>query len=284
MSAVCVSYVETDIIRLSQRRQELLRELRHIDAALQERTETLARFRSELKSFVATDSGDPVESDEKDVWSEASGDANTGIQKIQDSKVRAGKGTDLEEIIVSDIEVAQKNVSAHLREQVDALLFSVDRTDANEIVAYLFDDTPDIVSAHRAAVVDGNISVTRISAYEWLVAYGAKIVPQHEREDSDTVELPEPNANPDDPKGELVGAVEVPCAPDVVIDVWKLERKDGSQAVWATTTIDGIAFCQLERISLRSETHWGLSSVAEITLFGRHPSTDSTITEVIDMS
>lgn len=293
MSATCATFVQSDIIRLSQRRQEILKELSHVDAAIQERTQTLSRIKAEIsaaakskdvegnrkaagKLNIDTASEEDIDVDLKEE------DVEEGLERKEKKKLSfLRKRRESEESY--DGFVGPAALCAELRGQVPMMLFAVDRSDAEEVVAYLVpvEGTSDIVTAHRAVRVEGSLSVTRISAYEWMVAYGAKLVPNHEREDPSVLEMAA-GSRPGTAVGELVGAIEVPCAPDVIIDVWRVDKD--APLVWATTSINGIAFCILERISLRSETHWGLSSVVEIALHGRHPLTDSAVEEIIDMN
>ena len=294
MSEVCVAFVESDIARLSQRRRELLKELSHVEAAMQERSETLKRVKLSLGAKAAARvQGSPKRkgsSKANDDMSAATASTaalsidvsdEAAKEKVEPKLSYLSKRSESDE---SDEDLSDPEVfAALLRDEVDALLFSVDRSDADEVVVYLLpqEATADIVSAHRAAIIDDKLSVTRLGAYEWMVAYGAKVVANHEREEPQTTELPTIGGQAEDPMGVLAGAIEVPCAPDVVIDVWKIEGDQN--IVWATTSINGVAFCQLERISLKSETHWGLSSVVRIVLHGKHPFTGEHIEEVIDM-
>jgi hypothetical protein len=315
MTATCAGYVESDLIRLSQRRQELLKELSHVDAAILERTHMLSRVKADMTGVAASGKASPprkekglVDGQKKHGNSRSEGTEGYGGDEGEGSAEDTGTegGAEASNAAEKKLSFLKKrsNSESHedgydgpaafaveLKDNVDNMLFSVDRSDAEEVVVYLFsmkDDgaASDIVTAHRAfKTVDGKLTVTRISAYEWMVAYGAKVVPNHEREDRETVELSEIGSKPGDPMGELVGAVEVPCAPDVIIDIWRIEVGNGeSSKVFSTTSINGVLFCLLERISLRSETHWGLSSVVEISLHGKHPVTGSSVVEIIDMN
>lgn len=288
MSEMCVTYVESDIARLSQRRRELLKELSHVDAAMQERVQALARVKASMngEALSHTQSSSekhPPNSEPSDI-SITSLTLETGDQIDKKKTHKLSYLSKRQDSRESEEDLSDPEMfAAVLREEIQMLLFSVDRSDADEVVVYLLptSDTPDIVTAHRAAMIDDELRVTRIGAYEWMVAYGAKVVPNHEREEPATVELPIPDSKPGDAMAVLVGAIEVPCAPDVIIDVWRTDNDVGK--FWATTSINGISFCQLERISLKSETHWGLSSVVQIALHGRHPFTGADVIETIDM-
>jgi hypothetical protein len=107
-----------------------------------------------------------------------------------------------------------------------------------------------------------------------MMSYGAKIVPNHEREFPHVKKLLVPNIvrNNNNPNNEcmgiLIGAFELPITPNVVIDIWKdpLSKKS-----WATTSIDSVVFCILERLFITTEFISGVKSVVQVDLFGRDP-------------
>jgi hypothetical protein len=43
------------------------------------------------------------------------------------------------------------------------------------------------------------------------------------------------------------------------------------QVCWATTSVDGVSFAVLERLFITSEAKWGVPTVTQVDLFGRHP-------------
>ena len=78
--------------------------------------------------------------------------------------------------------------------------------------------------------------------------------------------------------GRFLGAVNLPLLMrDVIIDIWGIP--DGNEAgpglgpVWATATVDGIAYAVLERlcISQQQQLDDSAGSVAEVQMFARHP-------------
>jgi hypothetical protein len=79
--------------------------------------------------------------------------------------------------------------------------------------------------------------------------------------------------------GQLLGAFELPLIPGVIIDLWRATSGPSQQppatsaisVYWATTPIDGVPFAVLERVFVLTETNWGVPSVVQVDLFGRHP-------------
>ncbi len=129
-----------------------------------------------------------------------------------------------------------------------------------------------------------------LSNFEFMMNYGPKLVPNHEREFPHVREMVLPafvdskdlhghdsegayiersiSRSAENDIGTLVGAVQLPVTPDVIIDIWKTQ----SGKCWATTTVDGVSFSVVERIFMMSESKWGISQVVQVDIFGRHPS------------
>jgi hypothetical protein len=173
------------------------------------------------------------------------------------------------------------------------MLFIIERSNGSDVVVYILPKHPveSIVSAYRLRQFDDRSSMEQLSSHEKAVAFGAVVVPNHDRDDPDVQDLSVVMSSLSSAKdsssglgcsGELIGAIELPVAPDVIIDLWRGES--GSAKAWATTTINGVKFCVLERLYVRSETVWGIASVVEITLFGRHPRTWDIVVENIDLT
>lgn len=116
---------------------------------------------------------------------------------------------------------------------------------------------------------DEQPSLMDLTSYESLVSYGAKLVPNHERDFPHVKDLPPPTSllgAEASVSGQLVGAIQLPLTPDVIIDIWILP----SGVTWATTSIDGNSFSHLERIFVTSEMNYGVSQVVAVDIFGRH--------------
>jgi hypothetical protein len=78
--------------------------------------------------------------------------------------------------------------------------------------------------------------------------------------------------------GRLLGAMNFPMLlRDVIIDIWGIDIPDGNDAgpgpVWATATVDGIAYAVLERlcISKMQQQQDDGGDIAEVQIFARHP-------------
>ena len=141
----------------------------------------------------------------------------------------------------------------------------------------------------------GETSVTQLelTSFENMMSYGAKIVPNHDRDYPHVKEMALPpwfkggsNSSSDKKStGQLVGAIQLPVTPDVIIDVWQLSPSSPSSRdqsrCWATTTVDGVSFAVLERIFMISESKWGVSTVTQVDLFGRHAIKNFLVSESI---
>ena len=152
------------------------------------------------------------------------------------------------------------------------------------------------------AALEG-VFTSELSNFDYLMTYGPKLVPNHERDYPHVREMVEPmthgelsaqrgrgtsvdsagglgpltsgtgtgsGSGSSGNVGTLIGAVQLPMIPDVIIDIWKSSSKSGR--IWATTTIDGVSFAVVERIFMQSESRWGVSKVVQVDIFGRHPS------------
>lgn len=116
---------------------------------------------------------------------------------------------------------------------------------------------------------DEQPSLLDLTSYESLVSYGAKLVPNHERDFPHVKDLSPPSSLMGTQAGilgQLVGAIQLPLTPDVIIDIWILPNG----VTWATTSIDGNSFSHLERIFVTSEMNHGVSQVVAVDIFGRH--------------
>ncbi len=307
----------SEIDRLEFRRSELLQELRAVDEALSARRCALDEAKamitrlkkdgksatapfSELKPRAKSDSGSGASLIPHAVQRTPS---NKHDQNLPTSAVARSTSTEIDvkptekfqlqkrpsDLIVDKAIVAEERKLVKLRESDPSLLFIVERNTDDGIVVYTLPATAtaSVAQAYRIVDISDLHSIEDLTTYESLVAFGPKVVPNHDREDPDTMELPELGASGRaGALGDLIGAIELPVAPDVIIDVWAIDGSDFDGAsprkkVWATTSINGIRFCVLERIYLTSENHWGMSSVVEVSLYGRHPFTGAVVVETI---
>jgi hypothetical protein len=155
-----------------------------------------------------------------------------------------------------------------------------------------------------------------INSYNYMFVYGPKLIPNHDRDYPHVTEMVEPTvflygsydsfgggsgdsgglgplsnsgsgSDSGKPIGSLLGAIQLPFVPDVIIDIWKSSSSasasagDGDGNIWATATINGISFCVLERIYIISESKWGVSKIVQVDIFGRHPSKGYMVVESI---
>jgi hypothetical protein len=179
------------------------------------------------------------------------------------------------------------------------VLFIVHRNNTPDIIIYSpSSHDVEVVSVLKLPDLDAPSSLVSLTSFEVMMAYGAKIIPNHEREyphvkelavpltikkawrsklEKDTSDDNDKDSTPINNKqnlivsgsmGQLMGAFEIPLTPDVVIDVW---FDPDSCLYWATTSIDSVSFAVLERLYVTTETTWGVPTVVQVDLFGRHP-------------
>lgn len=190
-------------------------------------------------------------------------------------------------------------VYKHIRQHFRATLNSNMAKNENEISEALVD----VVKIPNLQQLSSFID---LPTYEKMMAYGAKIVPNHERDFPDIQEIPLPaslvhhltpsNGNSNGAStgerkqtiGVLLGAFEIPLLPGVIIDVWeetlveshhhssqsgesssvRLIPSTSKPRCWTTTPVDGIGFAVLERVYIKTSA---LDAVAA-TDPGNHPS------------
>lgn len=150
----------------------------------------------------------------------------------------------------------------------------------------------EIVKAMKICNRSEKSQFSELTTFEKMMAYNTKIVPNHERDFPEIVEIPVPkylwrthtgtDSSVEECVGVLVGAFEIPVTPGVVVDVWRTvqRRKPDSKPLsnsnkpplyWTTTPIDSVAFAVLERMFVVSVSSWGVPSVVQVDIFGRHP-------------
>ena len=162
------------------------------------------------------------------------------------------------------------------------LLFILHRSNADDIVLYTpAESAVDIVDTAKLTDHSDKSTLTALSSFDFILGVGSKIVPNHERDLPEVLDLPIPctyeGSAPEGASGQLIGAVEITLAQDVIIDVWK--SVDGYY--WATTSVNGVQFSVIERIFVTCDMHWGVPSVTQIDLFARHPTQGHLIIESI---
>ena len=190
-----------------------------------------------------------------------------------------GNEDPLEEQYLEEIEML-----AAVRETMSGsnLLFVLHRSNADDIVMYMPSENPtEVVSISKLIDPSDKSSMGVLSSFDFILGLGSKIVPNHERDLPEVVELPIPctyeGSAPENASGTLVGAVEITLAQDVVIDIWKTV----DSFYWATTSVNGVQFSVIERIFVTCDMHWGVPSVTQIDLFARHPAAGHLIIESI---
>ena len=291
LQQVSTGSLENELFRLELRRKELAAELEGVDAAIVDRRCRLDVARQEVRHAFASASTDV---DNRRM-------AALAVQPSQPPPRQAPVS-----VSVSDDVKAAKLEQQYFEECEDFLTVRQDagknlifvlhrNTEEEALVVYQFQ--PPTASTEGTEVIDCKklnmspetrlLNFTQRQSELSLMEYyslGPKIVPNHDRDHPHVRQLVVPAwllgpvvqdpitaaaaASPTSATGLLLGAVELPLTPDVVIDVWGTGE---ASVVWGTTSVDGVAFACLERIHVISETVWGLSQVVQVDLLARHP-------------
>jgi len=257
---LCTDSLESELQRLESKKKELLQEIDQIDTSIAQKRLILEKTKDDVRSILTSSKTlEPSTSSESIL--------------VGDSKIPDEKANELEEQYLEESEWLQ-----NLRDNFSSVLFIVHRNDLDDVIGYSPCSTStNLVMCCKIMSVSGSIQQVELSIIENMMTYGAKVVPNHDRDFPDVKDLSVPHdmlekfskqkSKQQSVQGQLVCAFEIPLIPDVVIDIWSTEQGNA----WATTTIDNVNFAYLERIFLTSETVWGVSSLAQIDLFGRHP-------------
>ena len=114
---------------------------------------------------------------------------------------------------------------ATIKELGRDLLFIVHRNNVNDVIVYSpASADAEVVTSFKLTDFNDKGSITPLTTFENMVAYGSKIVPNHDRDLPHVKELAIPFIVSEAHCGALAqlwGAVEIPLTPDVIIDVWR---------------------------------------------------------------
>eukprot|EP01041_Mallomonas_annulata_P011786 gene11786-24699_t len=299
--------LEYEIERLESRKREMLIEIERIDTTISERkaklresrelvrkllrneiTITEGRTRSPSNSHRSPNSNS--NSNSNNIFNES----NDNSSLINESEYQNTKQYEDDNDTVGTFEddfQEESEMISSIRELEPNLLFLLHRNSTDDIIIYTSsksatDDEMVTCKKLTHSSYDQQI-VEAISNFERMMAYGPKVLPNSERDNSDLLELPNPFVPPDSPSktGHLVGAIELPITPNVVIDIWQAQGdletstspdkgtsiSTNTGRLWATTCVDGVNFAILERIYVISEVRWGLPVILQVDLFARHP-------------
>ena len=269
--------LENELFRLELRRKELLSELDSVDAAIRDRRFRLDAAQTELQKITGERTSLVPQTPIQQPPNPAPGSILTAAISEKAAK--------LEERYLEETEMFLT-----IRDELsnDEVLFVLHRSNDDEAVVVY---TP---SANAAEVVqcfryslfgeDAESRKSELSSVDLFVSCGAKIVPNHDRDYPHVRDLSVPSwlfQGQEECRAQLIGAVELPLVPDVIIDVWSTPGP--ASHFWATTSVDGVGFAVLERVLVKTEsTTWGLSQqVVQVDLFGRHPANGILLLESI---
>jgi hypothetical protein len=277
---MCTESLERDITRLENRKKELISELESTDNAILDAQERLRLTKEEVASV---------------------------IQPYNSQKIQLKRVSSLDEQYLEE-----SDMLAYIK-TAGSFLFIIHLNTTDDIFVYKpSEDNQSLVSVSKIADLHHPNVTTTLTSYELIMAYGAKIVPNADRDFPDINEIPLPatlisesiekgktngnngnNFNNNNTKfhhhmGELVGAFEIPLLPGVIVDIWRERGSVSPYRYWATTPVDGIGFAVLERVQLELSEHRAhphMSQEDEVItplqadLFGRHPSKGTLLME-----
>jgi len=290
--------LESDLARLEQRKKDLAREMETIDVQIADRRGRLQSTRAEIYQIIAKNdvehlsgvragmemllhngsAGGGSGGDRIGSLVGINGSSSSSSSSSSATDGSSGKGSDMS-LTVSETRAAaleeqymeESEMLAAVKEIGRDLLFIVHRNNVSDIIVYSPSaNDAEIVSSYKLTDYNDKNSITELTTFEAMMAYGAKIVPNHDRDFPHIKELAVPyhvNETHAGAVAQLVGAVEIPLTPDVIIDVWR----GPDQLTWATTSVNGVSFAVLERMFVTSEVKWGVPTVTQVDLFGRDP-------------
>jgi len=257
--------LENDLSRLELRRKELAAEMLTVDTAIAERRNRLQNVREEIYQILAKNEAD---------LNNNSRSLSLNGTSLDHSQNGNEKGMTIAETRASALEeqyLEESEMLATIKDLGHDILFVVHRNNVNDVIVYSPAQTEtDIMTSFKLTDFNDKNSIYELTTFENMMAYGAKIVPNHDRDFPHIKELAIPPVVSEEHRGvlaQLWGAVEIPLTPDVIMDVWK----GPDQICWVTTSVNGVSFAVLERMFVTSELKWGVPTVIQVDLFGRHP-------------
>jgi hypothetical protein len=324
LQGMCTGPMELEIMRLEKRKEELQRELEatdelittykknvldsklHVAKVLNREKQFTYRIASHsadstgdysIDSSVISDSGDSLKSREHQnhhsnfthsshhhsVSHYSSSHGNSVHHHHHD---HGDNGSSGDEMFEEEFELL-----ASIKLIEPRLLFMIHRNTSEDIILYVppQNESENTIGAYRIKDHTDRNSNEELSYFEKMMAYGPKVIPNHDRDEPNVREMIYSGAtvcdassamstHSSDHMGDLVFAMELPVVQDVRLDVWKASKGD---RYWATTTIEGVKFAVLERIYVITEVRWGFPTVVGIELAGRHPMNGKVLTEMV---
>lgn len=270
---LCVSPIEQEIRRLERHKEQLQKELHEVDSSILMNYQLLAEVKGVINKALAEDI--PLSTPDDSSHHSNSSRLRTGsdLSSHAHDLIRIQPPMQcLTEVREEDMELISQ-----VRRIAPDMLFMLHNSNSDEIIIFnppgQDTDFAALLEVYRLETLDTSTTPTVLSAYEKMMAYGPRTIPNHERDDPEVMELPTPkfftfdNELANHPNSELMGAVELPILPDVAIDIWQCET---SHKHFATTSIDGVHFALLEKIRVVSEVRWGFTTIVSVELLGRN--------------
>ena len=311
-----VAPIEAEILRLEKRREVLQHEITDTDEMIVKQRQLLKDTRMGIKiqldnnhehekriaekNEIAVDdvAKNSLETPEKSIV-----ESDTGVDNLEDSIVEYDEEGDSQNY--DDLYDEECEMVDIIRQLEPDLLFVLHRGNTDDIILYVppyhrmntsNDKNKDIIFLYRLQVYNDMDSAEVVSSFESQMGFGPKMIDNSKRNDPSVLQLPYRSALDDyqDLVAEFAYAIELPVLPNIVIDIWKIPRQKLSQSqhnqektkdiYFATTTIQGHSFVNLERIFLMVETRWGMPTIVGIELSGRQSKGSKLLVEVIAQS
>jgi len=297
---LCTDSLEHEIFKLESRKKELQLELETIDVSILERKEKLLQVKTRVKQLLhenidnltRVEGSPPLHDYDNTKLVQAIRTTPTGTDHPipgkdviisdtqvlhEDSDIQTEEGLPIRGLLDDDF-IEDTEMVTRIKEGEPDFLFLLHRNSTEDLIIYKYNQkgTKDIVTCYKISIQAENEIKEPISSFEKLMAYGAKEVSPQDRDDAEVIQLPPPYSPKDFPTsqyGKLQSSIELPIAPNVVIDIWQSPQGtgQGKGKCWGTTSVDGVKFAVLERIFILSEIRWGLPTIVQVDLFARHP-------------
>ena len=219
--------LENDLGRLESRKRELAAEMVAVDVAIAERRDRLQNVRDEIQQILAKNEAD-LASTRSSITSGSSridsilqnGAAHGNDHNEKGLTIAETRASALEEQYLEELEML-----ATIKELGSDLLLIVHRNNVNDVIVYSpASADAEVVTSFKLTDFNDKGSITPLTTFENMVAYGSKIVPNHDRDLPHVKELAIPFIISETHCGALAqlwGAVEIPLTPDVIIDIWR---------------------------------------------------------------
>ena len=197
--------LESDLSRLEVRKKELFKEIEAIDIQITDRRSRLQNMRTEIYQIIAKNDVEHltgIRTTDMDVLNMPRGTDNNSMNGSSNDR-NGSNSTDTNSLTLSETRAAaleeqyleESEMLAAVKDVGRDLLFIVHRNNVSDIIVYSPSaNDADIVSSYKLTDYNDKNSITELTTFETMMAYGAKIVPNHDRDFPHVKELGVPLA------------------------------------------------------------------------------------------